>query len=152
MTTLGLGRAPGAAARKKGRLSRLASFAAVGMTLLYAGLAIAGSYLDRAALVLGEGRHEAEIVRTRLSDKELSKLAHELARVRLEAAGNMQVPKEVVPAHPHLLLVLENYERAMDAAEAGEAQRFIIYEKRAHEEEQTFRSVLKELGWVLPEL
>jgi hypothetical protein len=61
------------------------------------------------------------------------------------------VPKEVVQAHPHLLLTLENYERAADAAVAGEADRFMIYCQRAQDEERTFRAVLKQLGWELPD-
>jgi tRNA-2-methylthio-N6-dimethylallyladenosine synthase len=62
-----------------------------------------------------------------------------------------QVPKEVVQAHPHLLLTLENYERAADAAVAGEADRFMIYCQRAQDEERTFRAVLKQFGWELPD-
>jgi hypothetical protein len=61
------------------------------------------------------------------------------------------VPKEVVQAHPHLLLTLENYERAMDAAVNGEGERFMIYCQRAQDEERTFRAVLRQLGWELPE-
>jgi hypothetical protein len=62
----------------------------------------------------------------------------------------MQVPKEVAQAHPHLLLVLENCERAADAAKEGRVQRFMIYLQRAREEERTLRGVLKQLGWTLP--
>ena len=39
---------------------------------------------------------------------------------RLEAARTMTVPKEVEQAHPHLLLVLENYQQAAEAATLGE--------------------------------
>ena len=63
----------------------------------------------------------------------------------------MTVPKEVVLAHPHLLLVLESYEQAAEAATRGDAARFITYYQRALDEERTFRAVLKSFGWVLPD-
>jgi hypothetical protein len=62
----------------------------------------------------------------------------------------MMVPKEVVQAHPHLLLVFENYERAADAAENSQVERFLVFLQRALDEERTFRAVLKQFGWDLP--
>jgi hypothetical protein len=117
---------------------------------LFAPEALAGSYLNRAALLLAQATSESEYLRWRLGDKELARLVHQLARARLELANKMQIPKEVTQAHPHLLLVLENYERAADAAENGAAQRFLIYQQRARDEERTLRGVLKQLGWALP--
>jgi hypothetical protein len=111
----------------------------------------AGSYLNRAALLLRNALQEAEYLRVRVNDKELARIVHELARTRLDAAGRMTVPKEVVQAHPHLLLVLENFERSAEAAEEGKVERFLVYHQRALDEERTFRSVLKQLGWSLPE-
>jgi len=63
----------------------------------------------------------------------------------------MTVPKEVLLAHPHLLLVLENYVQSSEAATRGEAERYLQYHQRALDEERTFRTVLKQLGWVLPD-
>ena len=111
----------------------------------------AGSYLNRAALLLRNALQEAEYLRVRVNDKELARIVHELARTRLEAAGRMTVPKEVVQAHPHLLLVLENFERSAEAAEQGKVERFLVYHQRALDEDRTFRSVLKQLGWSIPE-
>jgi len=113
--------------------------------------AYAGSYLNRAALLLRNALHEAEYLRQRINDKELARIVHQLAKARLEAAGRMSVPKEVVQAHPHLLLVLENFERSAEAATAGQVERFLVYHQRALDEDRTFRSVLKQLGWTLPE-
>jgi hypothetical protein len=56
----------------------------------------------------------------------------------------------VVQAHPHLLLTLENYERSAYAATEGHAERFLIYQQRARDEEQVLRGVLRQLGWSLP--
>ena len=113
--------------------------------------ALAGTYLNSAALLLAQANTEADYLRARINDKELAELIHKLADARLDAAKGMLVPKEVVQAHPHLLLVLENYERAADAATRGEAEKFLVYQQRARDEDRTFRGVLKQFGYVLPE-
>jgi hypothetical protein len=118
---------------------------------LISGPAFAGSYLNRAAFLIHGARRECDSLRIRFGDKELARIAYRLAQARRESASEMMVPKEVVQAHPHLLLTLENYERAADAAVAGEADRFMIYCQRAQDEERTFRAVLKQLGWELPD-
>jgi hypothetical protein len=117
----------------------------------WVGPAWGGTYLNRAAVLLAGGAREANYLRARIADRELAAVVHRLAQARLAAAQEMTVPKEVVLAHPHLLLVLESYEQATDAATRGEAERFITFYQRALDEERTFRAVLKTLGWVLPE-
>ena len=64
----------------------------------------------------------------------------------------MIVPAQVAKAHPHLLLVLENSERAADAASEGNFKKFMEHLNTAREEEKTFRSVLGELGYTLPDV
>lgn len=118
---------------------------------LWTGVAWAGTYLNRAAVLLAGGAREANYLRARVADRELAVIVHRLAQARLAAAQEMTVPKEVVLAHPHLLLVLESYEQASEAATRGDAERFITYYQRALDEERTFRSVLKSFGWVLPD-
>ena len=136
----------------RGRLARLgwwlAAVALVGVTLTRP--AWAGSYLDRAALLVGQATHEADYLRARLADRELAQTVHKLAAARLKAASTMSVPAEVAQAHPHLLLMLENYERATDAAQRGQTSRFFEYLGRARDEEAVLRSVLRQLGWPLP--
>ena len=112
----------------------------------------AGSYLDRAALLVAQASREADYLRSRLSDRELARTVHKLAAARLKAASTMQVPKEVAQAHPHLLLMLENYERAADAARLGQAARFFKCLRQARDKEGIVREVLKQLGWPLPRL
>lgn len=123
---------------------------AVAGTSLVAGPAFAGSYLTRAGLLLLEGRKEADCLRQHFADKELAKMIHRLAVTRVEASSRMMVPKEVVQAHPHLLLVFEHYERSADAAENGEAEHFLVAMQKAFDEERAFRFVLKQLGWEIP--
>ncbi|HEX3777676.1 MAG TPA: hypothetical protein VHV51_24575 [Polyangiaceae bacterium] len=119
---------------------------------LFGSNAFAGTYLNSAALLLAQANSEADFLRARVNDKELAELVHRLAEGRLDAAKNMLVPKEVVQAHPHLLLVLENYERAADSATRGEAEKFLVYQQRARDEDRTFRGVLKQFGYTLPDV
>jgi len=130
----------------------LIAYVSLLFTLCLSGVALAGSYLDRAALMVNEASHEGNILRTRLGDKEFAHVVHALSQARLETASRMQVPKEIALAHPHLLMVLESYERAADAAEHGEAQRFLVHLQKAAEEERILRSVVEKLGWSLPKL
>jgi hypothetical protein len=123
----------------------------LGACLLVVRPAFAGSYLDRLSLLITAAGHDADYLRARLSDKELARVIHALAEARVDAAGSMQVPKEVAQAHPHLLLVLANYERATDAAKDGNAQRFLVYQQRARDEERILRGVLKQLGYPIPD-
>ena len=132
-------------------LRRRALLALVPLLLVISSSAWAGTYLNSAALLLVQASHEGDYLRARINDKELAELIHRLADSRLEAAKVMLVPKEVVQAHPHLLLVLENYERAADAATRGEANKFLVYQQRARDEDRTFRGVLKQFGFALPE-
>ena len=119
--------------------------------LLVSHSAQAGTYLNRAALLISGARRESEYLRAHLGDKDLADLVHAVAQARLAAASRMNVPKEVVQAHPHLLLTLENYERSAEAATQSQSDRFLVYQQRARDEEQVLRGVLKQLGWALPD-
>jgi hypothetical protein len=134
------------------KLTRRALFGLVSGAILLSSVTVwAGTYLNSAALLLAQASHEADYLRARINDKELAELVHKLADARLDAAKGMLVPKEVVQAHPHLLLVLENYERAADSATRGEAEKFLVYQQRARDEDRTFRGVLKQFGYALPD-
>jgi len=128
---------------------RLLAACATLALLAAASLAWAGSYLDRAGLLVRQSRTEADYLERRLSNKELAELVQKMSAARLEAARTMVIPKEVAQAHPHLLLMLENCERAADAAVAGETDRFLVYQRRGRDEEQVFRSIMRQLGFAL---
>lgn len=128
---------------------RLVAFAMVAFGATLSLTAWAGSYLDRAGLLVRQGRSEADYLEYRVGNRELAELVHKMAVARLSAAREMPVPKEVTQAHPHILLMLENCERAADAAESGESDRFVIYQRRARDEEQIFRSIMRQLGFPL---
>lgn len=119
--------------------------------LAVAPAAFAGSYMDRLALLVNQANHDSDYLRGRLSDRELARVIHKVAEARVAAASGMTVPKEAAQAHPHLLLVLENHERAAEAAKDGNPQRFLVYQQRARDEERVLRGVLKQLGFPLPD-
>jgi hypothetical protein len=123
---------------------------ALASPLLSTRTAHAGSYLNRAALLVVQASRESEYLRGRVNDKDLAEIVHRVASARLQIASRMNVPKEVVMAHPHLLLTLENYERSAEAATDSKGERFLIYQQRARDEENVLRGILKQLGWALP--
>ena len=134
------------------RLTRRAlTLGALACALLPTSTAWAGTYLNRASFLIAGALREGGYLRARFSDRELARVTQRVAQARLEAAREMAVPKEVILAHPHLLLVLESFVQAAEAATRGEVERFLQYHQKALDEERTFRTVLKQLGWVLPD-
>lgn len=113
-------------------------------------VAWAGSYLDRSALLVTESRQTSEWLFAHLGDKELAELAHPVTVARVKSAQKMTVPKEVVGAHPHLLLSLEAAERAAAAATRGENDKFIVHLRQSRDEEQMFRHLLAQQKLQLP--
>ena len=118
--------------------------------LLVASEARAGSYLDRAAILLDECRRANEWLLSHLTDKELANVLHDEAEARLKAARRMQVPKEIVAAHPHLLLCLENAERASASASDGDTDGFLRFLRQCRDEEGLFKALLTQLKLSLP--
>lgn len=112
----------------------------------------AGSYLDRAALLLDQARKEGDMLQPRTHDKELVTIVKALAEVRVRVARKMEVPAAIAKAHPHLLLVLENSESAALAAHDGNFKKFMEHLNAARDEERIFRAILAELRYTLPEL
>lgn len=118
--------------------------------MVYAPSVYAGSYLDRAAMLVGVANLELGYLRRKLYDPELARTSQKLAAARVTAAQRMEVPAEVVQAHPHLLLMLEDCERATNAAVERNAEEFLKFQRAARDEEEHFRGILKQLGWQLP--
>ncbi len=112
----------------------------------------AGSYLDRAALMLDEARKEGDMLQPRTHDKERVMVIRALAETRSRMARKMEVPAAVSKAHPHLLLVLENCERAADAAAEGNFKKFMEHLNVARDEDRNFRAMIAELGYSLPDV
>jgi recombinational DNA repair ATPase RecF len=115
-------------------------------------LAWAGSYLDRAALLLDQARKEGDMLQPRTFDKEMVLVVKTLTEARARVARKMEVPAAVAKAHPHLLLVLANYERAADAASEGNFKKFMEHLNAARDEDKSFRAIITELGYALPDV
>lgn len=130
---------------------RFLALALVAFVLAVAPHARAGSYLDRAALMLDEARREGDMLQPRTNDKEMILVVKALAEARARVGRKMEVPAAVAKAHPHLLLVLENCERAADAASEGNFKKFMEHLTIARDEDRTFRVIIGELGYTLPE-
>jgi hypothetical protein len=127
----------------------------IGLALLVlstAAPAWAGSYLDRAALLLDQARKEGDMLQPRTHDKELVAVVKALAEVRAKTGRKMEVPAAIGKAHPHFLLVLENCERAAEAAQQGNFKKFMEHLTTARNEDRTFRTIIAELGFTLPDL
>ena len=132
--------------------SRRAACVCLGVLALGAAAAPqrSGSYMGRAWLLIGESSRANDFLGQHVQDRELARLVAQSAEARLQAATDTNVPAEVTLAHPHLLLMLEHYERAAAAAASGSPGRFAQHATSARDEEQIFRSVLHQLGWSLP--
>jgi hypothetical protein len=132
--------------------SKLALFLGVTLILAWTSPARAGTYLDTAALLLDETRRSTSFLQYHLSDIKLVEIAHQLSEARVKCGRAVVVPKEVDKAHPHLLLALEVSERAIAAALEGEPLRFVRLALQARDEERTFRALLNEQRFTLPEI
>jgi hypothetical protein len=132
--------------------AKLTLFLGVTLILAWASPARAGTYLDTAALLLDETRRSTAFLHYHLADMKLVEIAHLLAEARVKCGRAVVVPKEVDKAHPHLLLALEVSERAIAAALDGEPERFVRLALQARDEERTFRALLNEQKFTLPEI
>ena len=109
------------------------------------------NYLSELALLMEGARRLIAFCESHVDDRELAKFAQPLAERYVEMANHMLPSAKVVVAHPHLLLVVENLERALDAAGAADAA---TYQKRmriARDELANLEAVLKQLKLRPPE-
>jgi hypothetical protein len=133
------------------RVSRRRLLALVPLTALLVGAKTteADEYIGGAALLVSEAAREGAFLRGRVHERKLCELVRRIAEGRLAAAQAMFVPQEVALAHPHLLLMLEHYERAAAAGVAGDAKRALALLSDADGEAELFRGILRQLGFPL---
>jgi hypothetical protein len=150
LAPLALQRAPRVSVPRRSACARL-GLCLLGLCLLgAASKPSAGGYVERAGLLIGEASRANDFLGKRLDDRELARIVARAAEGRLQAAKETIVPEEVALAHPHLLLMLEHCERAASAAALGETGRYAKHASASRDEEELFRSVLRQLGWSLP--
>lgn len=102
-------------------------------------------YMTELALVIDGARRLVSYCDAHADERELAKFARPLAERYVELANRMLPSAKLVVAHPHMLLVVENLERALDAAAAGDGH---AYQKRlriARDELANLEAVLKQL-------
>ncbi len=110
-------------------------------------------YLAQLAMVLEGARRLLLWTETYIGDPEFARFGHRMAEGYVDMAGRLVPPeKKLVNAHPHLLMVVENVERALDAAARGDTSAFRQRARIVREELLTLESVLKQLKLRLPEL
>lgn len=103
------------------------------------------SYMSELSLVIDGARRLASFCEQHAEEKDLARWARPLAERYVELANHMLPSAKLAVAHPHLLLVVENLDRALDSAAAGDAA---TYQKRlriARDELANLEAVLKQL-------
>jgi hypothetical protein len=109
-------------------------------------------YLAQLAMVLEGSRRLLLWSETYVGEAEFARFAHPLAENYVDLAGRLIPPEKLVMAHPHMLLVVENVERALDAAGSGDTPAFRQRARIVREELVTLEGVLKQLKVRMPEL
>ncbi|MFT3923066.1 MAG: hypothetical protein QM778_11065 [Myxococcales bacterium] len=109
-------------------------------------------YLAELAMLLEGSRRLLLWTETHFGDPDFARFAHPLAESYVDMAGRLVPPEKFINAHPHLLMVAENVERALDAAASGDTPAFRQRARIVREELLTLESVLKQLKVRLPEL
>lgn len=109
-------------------------------------------YLAELAMLLEGARRLLLWTETYFGDPEFARFAHPMAEGYVDMAGRLVPPEKLINAHPHLLMVVENVERALDAAATGDTPAFRQRARIVREELLTLESVLKQLKLRLPEL
>lgn len=109
-------------------------------------------YVQRLVLVLDGVRRTLQWVEQHPGNEGLAQFAHPLAEQYVDMTEHMVPPTDLRLVHPHLLLVVENAERAIAAAEADDAHGFRQHVRTVREELRTMEAVLRHLGVELPEI
>jgi len=112
--------------------------------------AVAGSYLERAALLLDGARRDASALRRRITDKELARVVRRVAEARSDAASTMEIPAAVGKAHPHLLLALAAVERAAQSVLEGNVETTLERLEAVRREDSIFRAAIRAAGFEVP--
>jgi hypothetical protein len=103
------------------------------------------TYMTELSLVIDGARRLISFCEQHAEEKELARFARPLAERYVDLANRMLPSAKLAVAHPHLLLVIENLDRALDSAAAGDAA---TYQKRlriARDELANLEAVLKQL-------
>jgi hypothetical protein len=109
-------------------------------------------YITELAIILESARRALLWVETYAGDAELAGFAYPLTEQYVVVASRMTPPARLTAVHPHLVIIVENVERALDAAAEGDMVAFRQRARIVREELVTLDAVLKHLKVRLPEL
>lgn len=98
-------------------------------------------YENRFRLMLDYAVRIDEYVRQRLGDKGLAAYAQAMAERNAAEAERMTPPQQYALLHPHLLLILENIERAFYFAARGNLDKYRYHEKTVRKEVQLLEAI-----------
>jgi hypothetical protein len=110
------------------------------------------AYVQRAVLVLDGVRRTVRWVEVHPGNEELARFALPILEQHVALAGRTTPPGDLRVAHPHLLLVTENAERAVAALARGDATAFRQHLRTMREELRTLQAVFAHYGVELPEI
>jgi hypothetical protein len=102
-------------------------------------------YMSELSLVIEGARRLIAFLEAHSDDKDLARFARPLAERYVDLANHMLPSAKLAVAHPHLLLVVENLDRALDAAAAGDAAAQQKRLRIARDELANLEAVLKQL-------
>lgn len=108
-------------------------------------------YLTSLSLVLEGARRLVGFCESNAGDAEFARFARPLAERYVELANRMLPTPRAVVVHPHLVLVVENLERALEAAAASDTGGYQKRVRIAREELLNLEAVLRQLKLRLPE-
>ncbi len=108
-------------------------------------------YLTQLSFVLEGARRVLLFGEAHASEPEMARFLYPLSAQYVELASKMTPGERLQLVHPHLLIVVENVERAVNAAAHQHLQAFRQHVRTIREELATLEAVLKHLKVRLPE-
>ena len=108
-------------------------------------------YLTQLSFVLEGSRRALLFGEAHAADPEMARFIYPLSETYVELAGKMMPGDKLKLVHPHVLIVVENVERAFNAASHGDLHAFRQHVRTIREELATLDAVLKHLKIRLPE-
>jgi hypothetical protein len=107
-------------------------------------------YVNKYVLLIDSVNRAEAWVRVHFEDAGLCRMAHSIAQRHVEEARRMTPPPEFVAMHPHFLLVMENTERMLAAAAAGDRVAFRRYLRIIQDEQRMIAELLEANGIFMP--
>jgi hypothetical protein len=109
-------------------------------------------YMRRLALLLDWSHRGVGWVESNIEDRALGRAAQAIAERYVEVAGRMLPPAELRALHPHVILIVENAERACHFASVANMRDFNHHVRILREEERILLEFLRTSHIELPRM